>query len=82
MLFLCYGFLIYPISGQLAQQIHHRELSVFKTRRWPCRIEKGDNEPVEDSFVSHRTGSLPPFGRNRIMSEQEIDLVTDFIHTL
>ena len=37
---------------------------------------------IWDAAVNNPDTRMPPFGRNRIMSEQEIDLVTDFIHTL
>lgn len=37
---------------------------------------------IWDAAISNPHTRMPPFGRNRILTEQEIDLVTDFIHTL
>lgn len=37
---------------------------------------------IADAAVKNPDTRMPPFGRNRILSEEEIDLVTDYIHTL
>lgn len=37
---------------------------------------------IWDSTASNPDSSMPPFGRNKIMTEQEVDLVTDYIHGL
>ena len=37
---------------------------------------------IWDSTVSNPNTIMPPFGRNRILSEQEVDLVTEFIYSL
>ena len=37
---------------------------------------------IWDAAVKNPDTRMPPFGRNRILTEQEIDLVTDFIQTL
>ena len=37
---------------------------------------------IWDASVKNPDTRMPPFGRNLILTEQEIDLVTDFIHTL
>ena len=37
---------------------------------------------ISDAAVKNPDTRMPPFGRNRILSEEEIDLVTDYIHTL
>ena len=39
-------------------------------------------EQIWDAAVKNPDTRMPPFGRNHILSEEEIDLVTDFIHTL
>lgn len=37
---------------------------------------------IWDAKVRNPESSMPPFGRNRILTENEIDLVTDFILSL
>ncbi|BAO45256.1 sulfur oxidation c-type cytochrome SoxX [Thiolapillus brandeum] len=37
---------------------------------------------IWDSTVANPNSIMPPMGRHRILSEKEIDLVTDFIHSL
>jgi len=37
---------------------------------------------IWDAAIKNPHTRMPPFGRNRILTEREIDLVTDFIHTL
>ena len=37
---------------------------------------------ISDAAVKNSDTRMPPFGRNRILSEEEIDLVTDYIQTL
>jgi len=37
---------------------------------------------IWDSTVANPNTIMPPFGRNRILSDQEVDLVTDFIYSL
>lgn len=37
---------------------------------------------IYDSTAANPNSSMPPFGRHRILSDKEIDLVTDFIHSL
>jgi sulfur-oxidizing protein SoxX len=39
-------------------------------------------EQIWDAAVKNPHTRMPPFGRNRILTEEEIDLVTDFIHSL
>ena len=37
---------------------------------------------IWDAAVNNPNTRMPPFGRNRILTEEEIDLVTDFIQSL
>lgn len=37
---------------------------------------------IYDSTVANPNSIMPPFGRHKIISDKEIDLVTDFIHQL
>ncbi|HEC05988.1 MAG TPA: sulfur oxidation c-type cytochrome SoxX [Thiolapillus brandeum] len=37
---------------------------------------------IWDSTVANPNSIMPPMGRHRILSEKEIDLVTDFIYSL
>ena len=37
---------------------------------------------IWDAATKNPDTRMPPFGRNRILTEEEIDLVTDFIQTL
>ena len=37
---------------------------------------------IWDASVKNPDSRMPPFGRNRILTEEEIDLVTDYIQSL
>ena len=37
---------------------------------------------IWDATVANPNTSMPPFGRNKILTEQEIDKITDFIYGL
>jgi len=37
---------------------------------------------ISDAAVKNPDTRMPPFGRNRILTEEEIELVTDYIHSL
>jgi sulfur-oxidizing protein SoxX len=37
---------------------------------------------IYDSTVANPDSIMPPFGRHKMLSDEEIDLVTDFIHQL
>ena len=39
-------------------------------------------EQIWDAAIKNPDTRMPPFGRNRILTEEEIDLVTDYIHSL
>lgn len=39
-------------------------------------------EQIWDAAVRNPNTRMPPFGRNRILTEEEIDLVTDYIQSL
>ena len=48
--------------------------------RYPNRAVLRDQ--IWDATVNNPNTSMPPFGRNKILTEPEIDLVTDFIYGL
>jgi len=48
--------------------------------RYPDRAKL--RAQIWDATVANPDTLMPPFGRNKIMSEQEIDLVTDYILSL
>ncbi len=37
---------------------------------------------IWDSSAKNRGSVMPPFGRHRMLSEEEIDLITEFVYTL
>ena len=37
---------------------------------------------IWDSNVKNPASAMPPFGRHKILTEKQIDLVTDYIHSL
>ncbi|MGO9444970.1 MAG: sulfur oxidation c-type cytochrome SoxX [Thiobacillaceae bacterium] len=37
---------------------------------------------IMDATIANPNTSMPPFGRNKILTEQEIDKITDFIYGL
>ena len=39
-------------------------------------------EQIWDAAIKNPDTRMPPFGRNRILTEEEIDLVTDYIQSL
>ena len=39
-------------------------------------------EQIWDASIKSPVTRMPPYGRHRILTEEEIDLVVDFIHTL
>ena len=48
--------------------------------RYPDRADL--RSKIWDASVREPTTRMPPYGRHRILTEDEIDLVVDFIHTL
>jgi L-cysteine S-thiosulfotransferase len=48
--------------------------------RYPDRAKL--RAQIWDATVANPNTSMPPFGRNKILTEQEIDLVTDYIQGL
>jgi sulfur-oxidizing protein SoxX len=48
--------------------------------RYPDRAKL--RAQIWDATVTNPNTSMPPFGRNKILTEQEIDLVTDYIQGL
>jgi sulfur-oxidizing protein SoxX len=48
--------------------------------RWPDRAKL--RAQVWDATVANPHTSMPPMGKHKILSEQEIDQVVDFIYTL
>jgi len=50
------------------------------TQRFPDRAKL--RAQIWDATVSNPNSSMPPFGRNKVLTEQEIDQVTDYIQGL
>jgi L-cysteine S-thiosulfotransferase len=48
--------------------------------RYPDRAKL--RAQIWDATVANPNSSMPPFGRNKILTEQEIDLVTEYIQGL
>ena len=48
--------------------------------RYPDRADL--RAQIWDAAVNDPATRMPPYGRHRILTEEEIDLVVDFIHTL
>jgi sulfur-oxidizing protein SoxX len=53
----------------VAMKIRYPERETLRAQIW-------------DAAVKNPHTRMPPYGRNRILTEEEIDLVTDFIHSL
>jgi sulfur-oxidizing protein SoxX len=53
---------------------------VLMKSRFPDRAEL--RAQIWDAAVKDTATRMPPFGRHRILTEEEIDLVVDFIQTL
>jgi sulfur-oxidizing protein SoxX len=39
-------------------------------------------EQIWDATVRNPTSVMPPYGRNHVLTEEEIDLVVDYVHSL
>ena len=37
---------------------------------------------IWDAMAANAKTSMPPFGKHKILTEEEIDKVVDFVHTL
>ena len=48
--------------------------------RFPDR--SGLRAIIQDATVSNSTSFMPPFGKHQVLSEEEIDKVVDFVHSL
>ena len=48
--------------------------------RYPDRAVLRDQ--ISDATKRNPNSIMPPFGRHQLLSEEEIDLVTDYVHTL
>lgn len=53
----------------IAMKIRYPDLDVLRSQIWDAAIKNPDTR-------------MPPFGRNRILTEEEIDLVTEYIQSL
>jgi len=53
---------------------------VMMKARYPDRMKLRDQ--IWDASVRIPTTTMPPFGQHKILTEEEIDLVVDFILTL
>lgn len=53
----------------VAMKMRYPDREVLRSQIWDAAIKNPDTR-------------MPPFGRNRILTEEEIDLVTDYIQSL
>lgn len=53
----------------IAMKIRYPDLDVLRAQIWDAAVKNSDTR-------------MPPFGRNRILTEEEIDLVTEYIQSL
>ncbi len=53
----------------IAMKIRYPDLDVLRAQIWDAATKNPDTR-------------MPPFGRNRILTEEEIDLVTEYIQSL
>lgn len=53
----------------IAMKIRYPDRDILREQIWDAAIKNPDTR-------------MPPFGRNRILTEEEIDLVTDYIQSL
>ena len=53
---------------------------VSMQQRWPDKAML--REQIWDPQVSNPQTVMPPFGKHRILSEQELDKVVEYIHSL
>lgn len=65
-------------GGELAGN-YGPPLLLMKTR-FPDRAVL--REQIWDASLRNQDTRMPPYGRHRILTEEELDLVVDFIHTL
>ncbi len=65
-------------GGELAGN-YGPPLLLMKTR-FPDRADL--RAQIWDASIKEPTTRMPPYGRHRILTEDEIDLLVDFIHTL
>jgi sulfur-oxidizing protein SoxX len=65
-------------GGELAGN-YGPPLLLMKTR-FPDRADL--RAQIWDASIKEPTTRMPPYGRHRILTEEEIDLLVDFIHTL
>lgn len=53
----------------IAMKVRYPDLDALREQIWDAAIKNPDTR-------------MPPFGRNRILTEEEIDLVTEYIQSL
>jgi sulfur-oxidizing protein SoxX len=53
---------------------------VYMQQRFPDRAQL--RAQVWDATARNPNTAMPPFGRHQILSDEEIDLIVDYIHTL
>jgi sulfur-oxidizing protein SoxX len=53
---------------------------VAMSARYPDKAKL--REQIHDPNKSNPNSSMPPFGRHGILTEEEVDLVTEYVHTL
>ena len=70
-------------SGEVPLRAKSLGVLAYLARR-PERLVTKDElrEQIWDSTKSNPTSAMPPFGKNEILTEQEIDQLVEFIYTL
>jgi sulfur-oxidizing protein SoxX len=53
---------------------------VFMKQRFPNKTDL--RAQVWDSTIKNPISAMPPFGKHKILTEEEIDKVVDYIYTL
>lgn len=70
----CHAFDDGQLPGNLGPPL------IYMKQRFPDRAAL--REQIWDATKRNPETLMPPFGRHRILSEREIDLIVDYIHTL
>lgn len=70
----CHAIADGELAGTIAPPL------MMMKQRFPKKADL--RSQIWDATVRNPKTSMPPFGRHRILTEQEIDLVVDYLYTL
>jgi sulfur-oxidizing protein SoxX len=73
----CHGM---PTLSDVEQPGNSGPPLIAMSARFPNKADL--RAQIWDATVRNRSSFMPPFGKHRILSEQEIDLIVDFIYGL